>query len=334
MLIGPAIALTAPYGGLPVIPLIRPGWISPRLSFSRAQFTDIDASHIGADNSTLAFDAADAARFSGAAGRLTIEGQRTNALSATETLSTQSVIVTATAYTLSFWGTGSVTLSGAATGTLAGTGAANRVTQTFTPSAGTLTLTVTGTVNYAQLEQGTFASTYIRKATGAATRGADLVTASLASLGIPPSGACTMLWSGVKPQFAAASGATQSIIQLDDGTGTNRFMLRNPTPTSVVTVNRVTAGSVAGDASVGTPSAGVAFAAGLTIDGAGRLAASFNGAAVGVRIGGPTSGLTTLRVGTDISGASALFGDTGYLDVIPRPVDDATLQRLVAAFPT
>lgn len=333
MRIGPSLGVVR-LPGLPRIPLIRRGWISPRLSFARAQLTGVEASHIGADNSTLVFDAADAPRFRGSAQRLTIEGQRTNALSATEALSTQSVIVTATAYTLSFWGTGSVTLSGAATGTLSGTGAANRVTQTFTPSAGTLTLTVSGSVQYAQLEQGAFASTYIRKATGAATRGADLPAASLASLGIPASGACTVLWSGVIPQFAATSGATQSIIQLDDGTGTNRFMLRNPSPTSVVTVNRVTAGSVAGDATVGTPSAGVAFAAGLTIDGAGRLAASFNGAAVGVRIGGPTSGLTTLRVGADSSGASALFGDGGYLDVIPRAVDDATLQRLVAAMPT
>ena len=146
-------------------------------------------------------------------------------------------------------------------------------------------------------------------------------------------GACTVLGTFMLPQFAAASGATQSIIQLDDGGASNRFMLRNPIPLSAVTVNRVAAGAVAGDASVGTPTAGVAFAAGLTIDGSGRLAASVNGGSVGVRTGGPTSGLTTLRVGIDSSGASALFGDIGYLDILPYPVSDAQLQALVAAMP-
>lgn len=89
-----------------------------------------------------------------------------NLLVQTDTLSTQSVTVTAAAHTLSFKGTGTVTLSGTSTaGPLVGTGAGNRVTLTFTPTAGTLTLTVSGSVTEAQLELGSSATAY-QKVTG------------------------------------------------------------------------------------------------------------------------------------------------------------------------
>jgi len=88
---------------------------------------------------------------------------RRNLLNATDTLSTQSVTVTAVAHTLAFTGTGTVTLSGASTaGPLVGTGAGNRVTLTFTPTAGSLTLTISGSVTLAQLEIGSSATTYQR----------------------------------------------------------------------------------------------------------------------------------------------------------------------------
>ena len=71
---------------------------------------------------------------------------RVNLLTATETLSTQSVTTAATSYVLSFSGTGSITLSGTKTGTYsAGTTTLTGVT------AGTLTLTVSGTVTLADL---------------------------------------------------------------------------------------------------------------------------------------------------------------------------------------
>jgi hypothetical protein len=76
-------------------------------------------------------------------------------------LSSQSVTVTAQAYTLAIMGTGSVALSGAATGTLNGTGAGNQVALNFTPTAGTLTLTVTGSVTYAVLVTGTRQAPYV-----------------------------------------------------------------------------------------------------------------------------------------------------------------------------
>jgi hypothetical protein len=97
----------------------------------------------------------------GGSGGYTLDVEAVNMLLATSTLATQAVTVTATAHTLSFYGTGTITLSGAATdGPLVGTGVSDRVTLTFTPSAGTLTLTVAGSVTSAQLELGSTATGY------------------------------------------------------------------------------------------------------------------------------------------------------------------------------
>jgi len=104
---------------------------------------------------------------------LLLETQRTNLVFPSDTATTQTRPVTATAHTLSFYGTGTVVLSGVAIATLSGTGANDRVTLTFTPTAGSLILTVTGTVTNWQLEVGSYASTLVTTTTASATRVAE-----------------------------------------------------------------------------------------------------------------------------------------------------------------
>lgn len=121
------------------------------------------------------------------AGALLEPSAATNLLHTTNALVTQSVTVTAQAYTLHFTGTGTITLSGASTdGPLVGTGTGeqNRVSLTFTPSAGSLTLTVSGTVTNAQLEAGTVQSSYIPNlaGSGTATRNAEALSIAAADL--------------------------------------------------------------------------------------------------------------------------------------------------------
>lgn len=166
---------------------------------------------------------------------------------------------------------------------------------------------------------------------GASTRSADLVTVTLASLGLPDSGAGTYLWSGVIGQ-SAPSGINQTIMQIDSGSGTNRFVLVNGAGGSTILPARTTGGSFSAGSPAGTMTAGTVFRVGATVD-AGRLAASVNGAAPQAVTGGPTSGLTTLRLGGDSSGASSMFGETVALRTLSRVVGDDELQALVLGMP-
>ncbi len=97
---------------------------------------------------------------------LLVESAGTNLLGVTDTPATQTVTVTATEHTLSFYGSGTVALSGVYSGSLTGTGS-ERVQLTFTPTAGSLTLTVSGSPEFWQLETGSIATSYIKN-TGAA----------------------------------------------------------------------------------------------------------------------------------------------------------------------
>lgn len=135
--------------------------------------------------------------------RLLLEPQSTNLLANREVMANESIVVTATAHTLSFYGVGSVTLSGAATATLNGTGVNSRVTLTFTPTAGTLIITVSGSCTKGQIEALPYATSYIYSLLGStATRGQDFCNKSgIGSLIGPTEGTLFVdfVWQGRSP---------------------------------------------------------------------------------------------------------------------------------------
>jgi hypothetical protein len=91
----------------------------------------------------------------------------------TDALGTQTVTVTAQAYTVSFQGTGTITFTGTYAGApLVGTGALDRVSRTFTPTAGGSVCTISGSVLNGQYETGTVATSYMPSLGTSGPRGA------------------------------------------------------------------------------------------------------------------------------------------------------------------
>ena len=183
-----------------------------------------------------------------------------------------------------------------------------------------------------QLERGAFASSPIFPPVGtpgSSTRGGDLISVTLADLGIGGNGACTVLWSGVIPNFIA--GGVHTIACLDDGSVNNRFTMRFDQASGQLQSMRALAGASA-TANAGAITAGVPFKGGMNIDGAGRAGVSLNGAAVAAVTGGPISGLTQFGLGNIFDASTPMFGETARLRILPF-VPDATLQSLVSALP-
>jgi len=195
------------------------GPLDPRVTFTRASTgTYFDV------NGTLQTAASDVPRFdydpiTHAPLGLLIEEARTNILLNSATLGTQSVAVTAQAYTLSFYGTGTITKSGTASGALVGSGAfPARVSQTFTPTAGTLTLTVSGSVLNAQLEAGAFPTSYIATVAASVTRSADVATAATSAWYSQSAGSFVGDFSMAQ---VPASGTQAGVFRADDGSNNN-----------------------------------------------------------------------------------------------------------------
>lgn len=258
---------------------------------------------------------------------LLVEGQRTNLLLNSATLSTQSVTTSATAYTLSFWGTGTITLSGTSTaGPLVGTGASDRVTLSFTPTAGTLTLTVSGTVSNAQLEAGSFATSYIPTTSASVTRAADVARVStLSSIGFNTAEGAVMSETSC---FGTAAGTYPSMWRL--GTSSDRIDAFYSGTTAIGHDTRV---------------GGVAQAAGTLLHGGATplvravrayklsdSAYAFNGS-VAVAMSGGTGlipSVSALHIGATETGVNQLNGHIKTLRYYPRRLSDAELQELTA----
>lgn len=171
------------------------------------------------------------------------EPQRTNLVFPSNIATTQVRAVTAQAYTLSFYGTGSVILSGAYSGTLNGTGANNRVYLTFTPTAGNLTLTVSGYVTNWQLEAGSNVTSYIPTVNGSVTRNADIISKSeISSLIGQTEG--TMYWEG----FLIRNSSTERLIAISNSSLSNRAVL-NINNNRIELINRSNSNNVNGSIS-------------------------------------------------------------------------------------
>ncbi|MGX9962492.1 hypothetical protein ACVFYP_04170 [Roseomonas sp. F4] len=187
---------------------------------------------------------------------------------------------------------------------------------------------ITFDVFWPQMELAGFASTPVLPAVGtpaASTRGADLVSLPLASLGV--TGPCTMLWRGVMPQ-AAPVGASQVVMQADTGVDTARWVVINLAGTNTIRL----AGSGGLTADLGTMTPGTPFTVGVAADGAGRVAGWMTGGTVQVLNGAPT-GLTTLRLGNNASNTAAQFGEVSRLGFLPFAVPDAGLPGLAGTLP-
>ena len=258
---------------------------------------------------------------------LLIEEARTNLLLNSATLGTQSVTVTAQAYTLSFYGTGTVTESGAATGALVGTGAGQRVTQTFTPTAGTLTLTVTGSVLNAQIEVGGFVTSWMPTAGASATRAADIATMPTGSWFSP--GAGTFM-----AEFMALYGSpTQGgILLVDDGTATNQAFIAYLSPDYIYD-----SGTIGGTSQLGLVPGGIHIN-GLAQRSAFRYGGGlWAGATSGVVAAGTGSAVpfnaTRLAFGTNVSTALDQWKLNGHIRRVPfwnRALSDAELAQVTA----
>jgi hypothetical protein len=185
-----------------------------------------------------------------------------------------------------------------------------------------------------QLEQASFASTPILPPVGApaaSTRGADIASTLISDFGLTGNGVGTILMRATLPQ-SAPTGVNQMLFQVDDGSDSNRYVVRNAGGGNTIEMLHVVDSDGISPVSLGSMTPGTSFSVGVTYDAAGRLAGAFNVGAVSAAAGGPTSGLTRLLEGSSgaSGGAEAMHGTIQRLIVLPRPVSDAELRSLVS----
>lgn len=308
--------------------LVAPSVFASPLALTRSQTGtgSFGTDYLG-DIGTTANYGANTPRFVQTA--LLVEGQRQNLLvNSGSGVAGQSVTVAAAAYTLSFFSAASTTidLSGAYTGSLSGSGFR---TLTFTASAGTLTIAVTGSPAFAQIEAGNFSSSWVSTAAAAGTRGTDLISAALSALNLGAGGDCSLLWAGYPVNLGAIG--TQVLFTIDDGSASNRYIAECLSTQQTIRAYGTVAG--ANGTIISATSVPVDYTrVGLSIS-AGRYAFCVNGGAVSAQSGGPTTGLTTLRIGSNSAGGLPYFGTVSHFRVITPPLPDGALAAAVNALP-
>lgn len=258
---------------------------------------------------------------------LLIEEARTNVLLNSAALSTQSVSVTAQAYTLSFYGTGTVTLTGASTaGPLAGTATGTRVSLTFTPSAGSLTLTVSGSVLYAQLEAGQCPTSWITTTGTSATRARE--TCALSGFGSVYGDTAGTLYAEVLMPFTPPSdGVLRRLLQLDDGTESNRISVYLSGANLVADMQSGGAAQVSATLGAITANTAKKVAFAWSANNAAAIAA---GNTLQADTSCTVPAVTTARLGCASASGSDLSGYLRRVRFYPRRLTDNELRALVA----
>lgn len=234
---------------------------------------------------------------------LSVEGAGQNLFLNSETLSTQGVSVTAQAYTVSFYGTGTITFSGAYSGSLVGTGSNTRVKIIFTPTAGTLTCTVSGTVTKAQIEPNTYETSYIATTASSGVRAADVYGGLTGVSSLIGQTAGTFYFDGVP----RASSSHRNVLSLNDGSTNNRFevLFRSTNAAQAVLV---VGGVLVADITSGTLSNDTRHKIAATYTGT-RVALFADGNLIGERsIASLPASLTNMRITARSDGGTPFIG--------------------------
>lgn len=236
---------------------------------------------------------------------------------------TQAITVSAVAYTLSFYGTGTLTLTGVSTaGPLVGTGATDRVTLTFTPTAGSLTLTVSGSCTNVQLETGSFASSPIVTVGASVTRAAE--TATVSSLGAWFSATAGTMVAEYSLLGVKATGVQVGAL-IDDNTNGNRFAIF-AVNTAALTAYNVDASSASqAGGTLGSNAAATVYRVGLAWA-ANNIIAARNGTLGTLDTASTLPTVTQMRLGH--RSADQLCGYLRRVRVWSARVPSATLEIL------
>lgn len=183
---------------------------------------------------------------------------------------------------------------------------------------------ITLRVGWPQLELGASVTSPIRTTAAAATRAADAIT-----LTTPPVfGAAYTLYAKGTPQALAAFGNSQTLLEIDDGTGNNREILARQSATGNSIGNSISGGSntVLGNTVSWSPNTSGKEAQAVAT---GDQAFVFNGSSVSTGAGALPINVNVVRFGTRFDG---LLAFNGFLEAsaiwASQRVPNAQLQSM------